>query len=193
MRRAGVPASVLDFLRIPGLAPGKAAQIHERLGIATLADLEQACRQNRLRDSKGLAAVLQEKVLQGIELLRRSQGERLIHHAEALLAANLSVSHPELRRIALAGDLRRSCEVVDNLALVAEAPDGKGAHIVPLNDGVRLWLSNLRRYGVTLLLATGSAAHVRARQTLWGGAMRSVRGRRPCADAARSASAPYSR
>ena len=186
-----MPASVLDFLRIPGLAPGKAAQIHERLGIATLADLEQACRQNRLRDSKGLAAVLQEKVLQGIELLRRSQGQRLIHHAEALLAANLSVAHPELRRIALAGDLRRSCEVVDNLALVAEAPEGKGAHIVPLK--VRLWLSNLRRYGVTLLLATGSAAHVRARQTLWGGAMRSVRRRKPCADAARSVSAPYLR
>src|SRR3954462_7285241 len=134
--RADVPASVLEFLKIPGLPPEKIAQIHQQLGIATLADLEQACREDRLRDSKGLGAALQEKVLRGIELLRTSQGQRLIHHADALLraaAANLSVSHPELRRIAWAGDLRRSCEVVSDLALVAEAPDGTGTHIAPLN------------------------------------------------------------
>src|SRR3954471_19211486 len=38
--RADVPASLLEFLEIPGLAAEKAAQIHQRLGITTLADLE---------------------------------------------------------------------------------------------------------------------------------------------------------
>ena len=127
--RADVPASVLEFLNIPGLAPEKIAHIHQHLGITTLADLEQACRQDRLKATKGLGAALQAKVLQGIDLLHRSQGQRLVHHADALLraaAANLAVSHPELQRIAIAGDLRRGCEVVSALVLVAEAPDGLG-------------------------------------------------------------------
>ena len=55
--RADVPASVLEFLKIPGLAPEKVARIHELLGITTLADLEQACRENRPGDSKGLGTV----------------------------------------------------------------------------------------------------------------------------------------
>jgi DNA polymerase (family X) len=167
--RADVPASVLQMLNIPGLAPEKIALIHLHLGITTLADLEQACRQNRLKATKGLGAALQAKVLQGIDLLRRSQGQRLVHHADALLraaAANLAASRPELRRIAIAGDLRRGCEVVSDLALVADAPDGNGPHDVPLSDGLRLWLSDTSRYGVALLFATGSAAHVEALQSL---------------------------
>ena len=101
--RAEVPASVLEFLNIPGLAPEKIAHIRQHLGITTLADLEQACRQDRLKATKGLGAALQAKVLQGIDLLHRSQGQRLVHHANALLratAANLAASHPELQRIA---------------------------------------------------------------------------------------------
>src|SRR5215218_6846574 len=35
--RADVPASVLEFLKNPGLPPEKIAQIHQQLGIATLA------------------------------------------------------------------------------------------------------------------------------------------------------------
>jgi DNA polymerase (family X) len=167
--RAEVPASLLEFLNIPGLAPEKIAHIHQHLGITTLADLEQACRQDRLKATKGLGAALQAKVLRGIDLLRRSQGQRLVHHADALLraaAANLAVSHPELQRIAVAGDLRRGCEVVSDLALVAEAPDRSGTHVVPLSDGLQLWLADTSRYGVVLLFATGSAAHVHALQAL---------------------------
>src|SRR4051812_30286326 len=115
----------------------------------------------------GLGAALQRKVVEGIDLLRRSQGQRLIHHADALLqaaAANLAVSHPELKRVAVVGDLRRSCEMVNDLAIVAEVPDG--TRVAPLNDGLRLWLADTRRYGVALLFATGSAEHVRALQLI---------------------------
>src|SRR5215207_7181555 len=167
--RADVPASLLEFLNIPGLALDKIAHIHQHRGITTLADLEQACRQDRLKATKGLGATLQAKVLQGIDLLHRSQGQRLVHHADALLraaAANLAVSHPELQRIAVAGDLRRGCEVVTDLALVAEAPDRSGTDVVPLSGGLQLWLADTSRYGVALLFATGSAAHVHALQAL---------------------------
>src|SRR5215207_11109273 len=62
--RADVPASVLEMLKIPGLAPEKVLQIYRQLGIATLEELEQACQQDRLTTRKGLGASLQAKVLQ---------------------------------------------------------------------------------------------------------------------------------
>ena len=40
--RAEVPASVLEMLNIPGLAPETVLRIHQQLGIATLEELEQA-------------------------------------------------------------------------------------------------------------------------------------------------------
>jgi DNA polymerase (family 10) len=51
--RAEVPASVLEMLKIPGLAPEKVMRIHQQLGIATLEELEQACREDQLRACKG--------------------------------------------------------------------------------------------------------------------------------------------
>src|SRR3954463_9543784 len=54
--RADVPASVLELLKIPGLAPEKIAHIHRHLGITTLADLDQACRKDRLKATKGLSS-----------------------------------------------------------------------------------------------------------------------------------------
>src|SRR5215217_7979184 len=125
--RAELPATVLALSRIPGLPPNKVVQLHRKLGISSIEELERACRDERLAPVKGLGAALQKKVLDGIELLRRSQGRRLIHHAEDVLlatAANLSRSHPELRRIVPAGEFRRGCELVANMAVMAETPQG---------------------------------------------------------------------
>ena len=52
--RADVPASVLEMLKIPGLAPEKVMRIHQQLEITSLDELEQACQQDRLTTSKGL-------------------------------------------------------------------------------------------------------------------------------------------
>lgn len=161
--RAEVPSSVLELLRIPGIGAEKVAQIHNRLGVASLAELEEACREDRLKNTKGLGPSLQAKVVQGLELMRRSGGHRLIHHAETFLkgvASNLQHSHPELTRIALAGDYRRGCELVADLALVAEMKGASGTRVAELNGNVGLWLTERRRYGPALLFATGSAAHV---------------------------------
>ena len=123
--RAELPASVLALSRIPGLPPNKVVQLHRKLGIASVEELEQACRDERIAPVKGLGAALQKKVLDGIELMRRSQGQRLIHHSADILTAtiaNLSRSHPELRRVVAAGEYRRGCELVTDMAVIAETP-----------------------------------------------------------------------
>jgi DNA polymerase (family 10) len=167
--RSEVPAGVLQMLRIPGISPDKMLRAYRELGTESLDELEAACRSDRVAKTKGLGASLQGRLLSGIEILRQSQGQRLIHRAEELLetvAANLGRSHPELSRIELAGDYQRGNEVVSNLAIVGEVPEAESIRVLAAGADVKLWLADRDRYGLALLLATGSFDHVAGLQTV---------------------------
>lgn len=167
--RREVPAGVLEMLAIPGLRAEKVLQIHQRLGIETLDGLEQACRRGDLTEIKGLGPALQAKILEGIALMRRSHGQRLLHRAGELLetaAAQLGNAYPELSRVALAGDYRRGCELVSDLGLVAETAEGVGIRTARLSEAIALSVADAKNYGVALLMATGSPAHVAGLQAI---------------------------
>jgi DNA polymerase (family X) len=168
--RKEVPESVLEMLSIPGLRAEKVLKLYKELGIASLAELEQAAREGRLQTVKGLGAALQNKILQGIEIKRRAQGQRHIHRAAEWLAtaeSNLRASHPDLKRITPAGEFRRGCELVSDLCLVAEAPGLRTApQKVKASDQFTFYLTDTKHYGITLLLATGSDAHLEALRAL---------------------------
>src|SRR5512136_3395251 len=51
-----VPASLADWLQVPGLGPKKVALIWKELGITTLPELEKAAREGRLRELPGMGA-----------------------------------------------------------------------------------------------------------------------------------------
>jgi len=70
--RKDIPEGVLPMLSIPGLRPDKVLKVHRELGVASLDELEQAARQDRLRAIKGLGPALQCKILQGIEIRRQA-------------------------------------------------------------------------------------------------------------------------
>lgn len=161
--RGAYPASLLELLHIPGLAPDKIRKLHERLGISDLDGLEAAARSGQLE--AGLGRSLQAKVLSGIEQMRRTRGQSLIHHAaEELSRLETAVQqlHPELGRIVRAGEFRRGLELVGRLDLVAEAESGRTIEVIELPGTARLWLAPGELFGPALLLATGSDAHVEA-------------------------------
>jgi DNA polymerase (family 10) len=181
--RGAVPAGVLEMLRVPGLKPDRILRLHRDLGIASLAELEQACRAGRLQDRKGFGPALQTRILQGLETLRAGHGQRHIHRAAQLLETaqtNLARSHPDLRRVVAAGDFRRGCELVADLSIVAENPDGDGIETVQLSDEITLVTAAPARYGLALLFATGSPKHLQQLQ-----AFASERGFALAADALR--------
>jgi DNA polymerase (family 10) len=119
--KASVPPGLLDILRIPSVGPKKARALHERLGVASLADLEAACRANRLLELDGFGKRSQEKILEGIAFLARHHGRALyaevVSPARDLLAALEAC--PAVTRAALAGSLRRRRETVKDLDFVA--------------------------------------------------------------------------
>ena len=63
--------------------------------------------------------------------------------------------HPEYGRVEIAGDFRRGCELVADLALVAETKHRENNE--ESSGGLRLTLTDKKHFGASLLQATGSA------------------------------------
>src|SRR4051794_37117352 len=122
--RKEVPASVLELFAMPGLRPDKILKLHQELGITSLAELEAAAKEDRIRKAKGLGAALQTKILQNLAIARSGEAQLHLHRAAALIehvASTVRREHPNYSRVEIAGDFRRGCELVSDLALVAQA------------------------------------------------------------------------
>jgi DNA polymerase (family 10) len=163
--RGKAPEGVLAMLGIPGLTPERARKLYTELGIASVEALEEAVRTDRLKALKGYGPAFQAKVLQGIEMSRRPQG-RHIHRAAAAIDYARSEAerlHPDWTMIEPAGEFRRGCELVSALSLVAvdSRLRGNSSSIVQ-GDQLTIHVTSPERYGITLLLATGSDQHIAA-------------------------------
>ena len=68
---------------------------------------------------------------------------------------------PDIIRVTPAGDFRRGCELIGDLALVAEVPIlPGGSKTIRAGGQLTAHLTDAAHYGITLLLATGSNAHL---------------------------------
>ncbi|MBV9726680.1 MAG: DNA polymerase/3'-5' exonuclease PolX [Gammaproteobacteria bacterium] len=163
--RKDFPAGVLEMLRVPGLRADRVRKLHETFGISSLDDLEQAARTGRLASLKGFGPAFQAKVLRDIELARAQAG-RHIHRASLAMEqarAELMRAHPEWTMVTVAGPLRRACELIHTLSVVAVDPQHEGPpRSIRAGDEFTVHVTPRELYGITLLLATGSDAHLEA-------------------------------
>jgi DNA polymerase (family X) len=83
--RKEVPAGVLEMLTVPGLRPDKVLRLYKDLGITSLAELEAAAKDDRVKKAKGLGASLQTKILQNLAIAKSGEGRLHLHRAAALL------------------------------------------------------------------------------------------------------------
>src|SRR5882724_5131020 len=185
--REQLPPGLAEMLRIPGLGAAKVRQIHDSLAIESLADLEAAAGDGRLAALPRFGAKTAENIRRGIASLRRASGLRLFHHAwdesEAVRRALAGLEGSALR-VEMAGAVRRRCEVIGALELVAvhaepaaretlvrrlgqapgvtEVTGREGRVTLRFASGtlVDVLLTTPDRFGLDWIRATGSPAHV---------------------------------
>jgi len=184
--REGMPEGFLDLLRVPGLNLAKVQLIHDELGVDTLEDLERVAQNGRLAELPKFGKKTADKIIKGIETLRRNKHLQRFPAAaiEAhILLANV-VKHPDIVHAEVAGSIRRHNEVVADIDIVAEcsvdpqdvadsfarSPGVREAHgnsepgsvHIRFVDGTHLDMSCVGKtdYAVGLWRATGSNAHV---------------------------------
>jgi DNA polymerase (family 10) len=184
--REGMPEGFLDLLRVPGLNVARVQLIHDTLGVETLEDLERVAQNGQLAELPKFGKKTAEKILKGIEILRRSAHLQRFPAAviEAhMLLANV-VKHPDVAHAEVAGSIRRHNEVVADIDMVAECSvepakvaasfarspgvaesktrDEPGSVHIRFVDGTHLDMHCVTAvdYPVALWRATGSSAHV---------------------------------
>jgi DNA polymerase (family 10) len=121
--REQIPPGLVEMMRVPGLGLAKIRQIHERLDIESLPELEEAARDGRLAALPRFGPKTADNILRGIAFVRQSAGHRLFHHAadeaETLRAALARL--PGVLAAHVAGEVRRCTEIVRQVVLVLVA------------------------------------------------------------------------
>jgi len=183
--RREVPDGLVAMRRIAGLGVTKIRTLHEQLRISTVAELELAARNGRLAALPKFGEKTAEKILRGIEFLRRTSAFRLSHRAretaERLRDAVAGLAGVE--RVEIAGSVRRRMEVSRDVDLAVgrgdAAPDlasllaalpavrgleatGPAAFTLRLDDDTAadVYVAPPARFGACLAWATGSAPHL---------------------------------
>ncbi len=121
--KASIEPGLVEMLQIPGLGPKKIRALHDKLGIADLAALTQACTDGRVAALDGFGEKTQEKLLAGIRN-REAYGRRHLwwdaHEIAAPIVAGLR-KLPGVVRVEAAGSLRRGMETVGDLDFIVAA------------------------------------------------------------------------
>ncbi|HEY3070694.1 MAG TPA: DNA polymerase/3'-5' exonuclease PolX [Gaiellaceae bacterium] len=182
--RAKLPAGLLEVMHVPGLGPKTARKLHAELGIQSAADLRSAAEKGVLASLPGLGKKTEEKILK--ELGKpKAKVERKTLLGRVLPAVEQAVEelreHPAAERVSEAGSVRRRCETVKDLDIIATASDpgaltthfaglpwvaeivarGSTKATVVSHDGLRFDLRVVppESYGNLLQHFTGSKAH----------------------------------
>lgn len=120
------PESLLGLLEIPGLGPKRAKAIYEGLGIDSIASLEKAAKEGRLRTLKGVGPKLEAQILEGIAA-RALRGKRIpISDADAEIAPILELLRKtkDVGALEVAGSYRRRRDTVGDVDILVTATDG---------------------------------------------------------------------
>ncbi len=121
--RSEVPTGVRELLTVPGLGASRARIIHDELGIQTVAQLEAAAREHRLRVLPGIREKTEEKILREIERLQERTERMLLGTAlpAAEGVAAMLAHNPLVRRVQPAGSIRRMKETIGDIDLIASS------------------------------------------------------------------------
>jgi DNA polymerase (family 10) len=119
--RSEFPDGLLDLLKIPGLGAKKLKNLYETLEIDSLEKLEAACLSNQIQALSGFGKKTEANFLAGIKQIRSYSGQCMINVADKIakeVCDTISES-PHCLSIKVSGQLRRSCEVISSIELVA--------------------------------------------------------------------------
>jgi len=178
-----MPEELAAWLQVQSLGPKKIAMIWKALDITTLAQLEAAAKEGKLRDLPGMGAKSETAILEGLASLSRRSGRISIGRAYPL-ANEIIATLKKVKSVVdaqPAGSLRRMRSTVGDLDILVAAKDsapvmeavvklprvsrvlGKGEFksSIEFTDGIRaqVWVHSPEKFGTALQYATGSKDH----------------------------------
>src|SRR5436190_5015351 len=182
--RAQYPPGIFEMLRVPRLGLKKIGVLHDKLGIGSLDDLEEACRTGKLRTLRGFGEKTEQQILKGIAFARKRESQFLLPVGIEIgerIREQLA-QYDEIDNAEVTGSVRRRLEVIRNVNIAVAMRDPKAAEKIfaksvadlevldartfrggALNDvAVYFHVAKPSEFGSTLLRTTGSQEFVSA-------------------------------
>ncbi len=120
-----IPPSLLELMLVPNLGPKKIKVLYDTLGITNIGELEYACRENRLITLPNFGEKTQEKILKGIEFLKKHKGEYLlgeVYPQAELLRERFFKIIPD-KYLEICGSIRRRKEIVKDIDILVASDE----------------------------------------------------------------------
>jgi DNA polymerase (family 10) len=125
--RTRVPIKIMELDTIPGVGIKTIKLVYEKLGVTDLESLEKAAVEDRLSKLPGLGEKTQAQILEGIRIAKSGAGRTLL--SDALSIANDVIGQlgklSMIKRISIAGSLRRCRETVGDIDILVDSTEPK--------------------------------------------------------------------
>lgn len=121
--KASLPAGLLELLEIQGVGPKKVKALYEKLGVASVEQLEAACKEGKVAGLDGFGEKTQAKILEGIEFRCKYASRHYLYKALYLAEPIMDAlrSHPAVIRCSTAGSTRRNKEIIGDIDFLASS------------------------------------------------------------------------
>ncbi len=119
--KKSMPMDFESLMAVEGMGPKRVKLLYQKLKIKTLEDLEKAVKVHKLQAIPGFGTKIEEKILQSIEMAMISKKRNLLGIilpvAESMKAELLK--YPAIKRVGIAGSLRRMKETIGDIDILA--------------------------------------------------------------------------
>ena len=114
------PLDYEALLSVEGLGPKTIKQLFQELGVKNLDDLEREAKKHHIHRLKGLGLKTEQKILQNLELARKSTGRRLLGHVlPRAKEIKSTIKNLQLvEQVEIAGSIRRMKETVGDIDIL---------------------------------------------------------------------------
>ncbi len=149
-----LPPGLPALLEIPGMGPKKVALVHDRLDVKCMDDLQRVIQSGALAELPGLGATSVKKIAEGIAFLESSGGRTPLGIAWPIADALVDQvrAMQGVRRVEIAGSLRRGRETIGDIDILCEADNGEAIikQFVSFDDVQRVLASGVTKGSVTV-------------------------------------------
>ena len=115
--KKSLPVKIGELSSIEGVGPKMIFKLYKRLKVKNINDLEKAAKIGKIAEIAGLGKKTEEKILKGIEFLRKSGNRFLLGSIlpQVRLIEDRLRNLKEVDRVAIAGSIRRMQETIGDL------------------------------------------------------------------------------
>lgn len=177
------PVKIGELSAIEGVGPKMIFKLYKKLKIKNIGDLEKAAKFGKIAKIAGLGEKTEEKILKGIEFLKKSSGQFLLGTIlpQARIIEGRLGELKEVEKVILTGSLRRMKETIGDLDIMVvsnqsekvmdffvKMPEiahvyskGKVKTLVRLKNGMDADIEIVpsKSYGAAILAFTGDKRH----------------------------------